>query len=159
MATEPIPNVEDDKVSVKELISNLQEWISYLWSKWWIWLIAGIIGGIAGTGYALWRKPMYTATTTFVLEGGDGKGGLSQYVGMAAMVGIDLGGNTSGLFQGDNILELYKSRNMLAQTLLSKTFPDSNELLVERYIDYNKLSAIWKDDPELSSLDFRKVST
>src|SRR3546814_7090606 len=71
--------------------------------------------------------------TTFVLEGGDSKGGLSQYAGMAAMVGVDLGGGTSGLFQGDNIFELYKSRRMLTQTLLSKTHSDSSELLIERY--------------------------
>src|SRR5690606_1780639 len=112
--------------SVKELILTIQSWMSYFLSKWRILLIAGILGGIAGLGYALWKKPLYTATTTFVLEGGDGKNALSQYAGMAAMVGIDLGGGTNGLFQGDNILELYKSRTMLMRTLLSKVHPDSN---------------------------------
>src|SRR5690606_10836832 len=95
-------------------------------------------------------------TTTFVLEGGDGKG-LSQYAGMAAMVGLDLGGGSGGLFQGDNILELYKSRNMIAQTLLSPTPPDSGDLLIERYIRFNKLDEAWAEHPTLSALDFRKA--
>src|SRR3546814_2342407 len=94
--------------------------------------------------------------TTFVLEGGDSKGGLSQYAGMAAMVGVDLGGGTSGLFQGDNIFELYKSRRMLTQTLLSKTHSDSSELLIERYISFNRLRERWADKPDLLALDFRQ---
>ncbi|WP_262248939.1 Wzz/FepE/Etk N-terminal domain-containing protein [Parapedobacter soli] len=155
MATEPTPHIEDDELSVKELILNIQEWIRYLWSKWKILLIAGIVGSIAGLGYSLWKKPLYTATTTFVLEGGDSKSGLSQYAGMAAMVGISLGGG-GGLFQGDNILELYKSRSMLEQTLLSKTAPHADELLIERYIAYNGLDEAWAGDPVLATLDFRK---
>lgn len=158
MATEPTTNIEDDEVSIKELILNIRGWIVFLWSKWLILLIAGVLGGVMGLCYSLWKKPMYTATTTFVLESSDGGGGLSQYAGMAAMVGIDLGGGANGIFQGDNIFELYKSRSMLAQTLLSKTFPDSSELLIERYIAYNKLNEAWKDDPDLAGLDFRANS-
>ena len=156
MTTEPTPYIEEDEISVKELILNIQNWVRYLWSKRWVLLIAGVIGGIIGLVYACLKQPTYTATTTFVLEGGDGKGGLSQYAGVAAMVGIDLGGGTSGLFQGDNILELYKSRTMLARTLLSKVHPDSNELLIERYIEYNNIREGWSDFPELVSLDFRQ---
>src|SRR5690606_36437258 len=70
--------------------------------------------------------------------------------------GIDLGSNAGGLFQGDNILELYKSRTMLAQTLLMKIHPDSNELLIDKYIDYNNIKEGWENRPDLLSLDFGK---
>ena len=155
MTTEPTHTPEEGEITVKELIQTLQHWVSYLWSKRIILLISGILGGALGLLYAFVKVPQYTATTTFVLEGGDSKGGLAQYAGMAAMVGIDLGGGTSGLFQGDNILEIYKSRTMISQTLLSKTHPDSNELLIDRYIAYNGLEKAWRDDPVLSTLDFR----
>src|SRR5690606_24195784 len=135
---------------------SLQNWIRYLWSKRLLLLISGILGGALGILYAFLKTPQYTATTTFVLEGGESKGGLAQYAGMAAMVGIDLGSNASGLFQGDNILELYKSRTMLSQALLSKTHPDSNELLIERYVTYNDFKNVWQDDPVLAELDFRR---
>src|SRR5690606_3942259 len=108
-----------------------------------------------GLIYSLVKKPIYTATTTFVLESGDGKSRLSQYAGVAAMIGIDLGG-TSGLFQGENILELYRSRRMLERTLLSKVDPDSDELLIERYINFNNIKKDWKKRPELLSLSFRQ---
>lgn len=159
MATEPTYVPEDDDVSFREMILTIKDWIHYLWSKWQILLVAGVIGALVGLGYALWKEPHYTATTTFVLESGDGKGGLSQYAGMAAMVGIDLGGGTSGLFQGDNILALYQSRTMLAQTLLSKVYPDSNELLIERYIGYNGLRKAWANKPDLLALDFQQDPT
>src|SRR3546814_9680595 len=94
MATEPAYTTEDDEISVKELILSIQGWIRYLWSKWSILLIAGIVGGALGLWYSFAKTPTYTATTTFVLEAGEGKGRLSQYAGMAAMVGIDLGGGT-----------------------------------------------------------------
>src|SRR5690606_30419433 len=138
---------------------SLQNWIRYLWSKRLLLLISGILGGALGILYAFLKTPQYTATTTFVLEGGESKGGLAQYAGMAAMVGIDLGGGSSGLFQGDNILELYKSRTMLSQTLLSNTHPDSNELLIERYVAYNGLKQAWRRDPDLAELDFRRDPT
>ncbi len=159
MTTEPRYKAEKEEVSVKDLILNVLDWFRYLWSKWRILLLAGLLGGSMGLLYALVKAPRYTAVTTFVLEGGDGKGGLAQYAGMAAMVGIDLGGSAGGLFQGDNILELYKSRTMLAQTLLSKTYPDSTELLIDRYIAYNEIRNGWQKDPELLALDFSQDPT
>ncbi len=101
MATDPVSRVKED-ISVKELIVSIQGWIRYLWSKWWVLLVAGILGAILGLCYAILKVPVYTATTTFVLERGDGKGGLSQYASMAAIVGIDLGGGGNGLFGGGN---------------------------------------------------------
>ncbi len=157
MVRKPTYSIEDEEVSVKEIIENVQTWVSYLLSKWRILLIAGIAGGGLGLAYALfWEQPEYTATTTFVLESNDSKSGLGRLAGMAAIAGIDLGGNTGGIFQGDNILELYKSRAMLEQTLLAEVHPDSNQLLIERYIAYNEIKDDWKDQPELLNLDFRR---
>jgi len=155
MVSEPTSYTEKNEITTKELILNIQDWFKYLLGRWQIFLIAGVVGGGLGLVYAWHKPPAYTATTTFVLEGSDGKTGLSQFAGVAAMAGIDLGGNAGGLFQGDNILELYKSRNMLAQTLLSKTHPDSNELLIDRYLMVTQMKEGWEERPELLTLDFR----
>lgn len=145
--------MQEDEISLKELILKIQDWVKYLLSQWYIFLIAGLIGGGLGLLYAVNKEPIYTATTTFVLESGE-KGGLSQYAGVAAMVGINMGGNAGGLFQGDNLLELYKSRTMLEKALLSKVYPDSAELLIDRYIAFNNLRDGWEEKPELLTLDF-----
>jgi len=156
MATEPMRISEENETSTKEVIQSIQGWIRYLFSKLRFILIACILGGAIGLLYDFLKGSLYIATTTFVLEGSEGKGGLGQYAGMAAIVGIDLGGNSNGLFQGDNILELYKSRTMIAQTLLSKTYPDSDELLIDRYIAYKNVEADWQKNPDLASLNFHQ---
>lgn len=146
---------KEDEVSLRELILNLRNWWRYLLSKWYIIVAFGLLGAVLGLGYAFMKKPVYTATTTFVLEAGDKGGGLSQYAGLASMVGIDLGGGGGGLFQGENILELYKSRTMISKTLLSITdFEGRKQLLIDRYITYNKLREKWAKKPELRNISF-----
>jgi len=144
------------EVSLKELFLKLREWYRYLWSKWLIILVCGLIGGVLGLTYALVKKPVYTATTTFVLESGDGSAStLGQYAGIASMVGIDLGGGGGGIFQGDNIIELYKSRTMIEKTLLTEVEVEGKrQLLIDRYIDFNKLREGWDEVPELKGLRF-----
>jgi len=148
-------NVQDDEISLKELIFKLREWYRYLLSKWLIILIAGLIGGALGFAYAFTQKPVYTATTTFVLEEGEGGGGLGQYAGLASMMGVDLGSGGGGIFKGDNILELYKSRKMIQGTLLNQdTFEGKQQLLIDRYIEFNKLREGWAEKPTLAKLKF-----
>ncbi|MBD3749621.1 MAG: lipopolysaccharide biosynthesis protein [Sphingobacteriales bacterium] len=154
MAEEKI-NSTDDEISLKELILKIKEWYQYLLSKWKIILIAGVIGGALGLTYTFLKKPVYTAETTFVLEDGDSGGGIGAYAGIASMVGLDLGGGGGGIFQGDNILELYKSRRMIQKTLLSKdTFNGKTELLINRYIEFNHLKEKWAKKPETQNLKF-----
>jgi len=157
MTTEPLQPVDNGEVSIKEIILDIQAWFYFIVSKWRILLIAGVLGGVIGLAYAFLKQPLYTATTTFVLEGNDNRSNLGRLSGMAALAGIDLTGNAGGLFQGDNILELYKSRNMLEKTLLSRVSQNSGELLIERYITYNNLKDDWKDQPELLVLNFHKA--
>lgn len=141
-------------ISVKEIILKMKEWFAYLRSKWLIIFLFGILGGGLGFSYAYFSKPVYTATTTFVLEdsgAGSSMGGLG---GIASMVGIEVGGG-GGIFQGDNILELYKSRKMLEKTLLTEVeYNGQKELLINHYIDFNKLREEWAKNPQLNTLKF-----
>jgi hypothetical protein len=101
------------------------------------------------------KKTIYTAECTFVLEEGDkGGGGLGQYSALASMVGIDVG-SSSGLFQGDNIIQLYKSRLMLEKTLLTPAdFNGKTQLLIDRYIQINEFDEAWKDNSKLKNIRF-----
>jgi len=149
--------VEKDDISLKILSTKLEEWYMFLLSKWLIIVVCGILGGALGFAYAWFKKPIYTATTTFVLEEGDKAGGLGQYAGLASMVGIDLGGGGGGIFQGDNIIELYKSRSMVEKTLLTQVNVDGKgQLLIDIYLNMNKRRESWKENPQLSGLKFTK---
>ena len=145
----------NDEISLKELILRIREWWQYLWSKKWVIIAAGIVGALLGLAYAYTRKPVYTATTTFVLESGEKSGGLGAYAGVASMMGIDLGGSGGRIFQGDNILELYKSRTMLEKTLFSPLDSTSNQPLIERFIEVNDIRKGWEKKPNLEKLVFK----
>ena len=113
------PIAAKDEISLKELIIKLKDWYNYLLSKWIIIILAGIIGASVGLVYALREKTFYTATLTFVLEDDkSGGGGLGGAMGLASQFGIDMGGSAGGIFSGSNLLELFKSRRMVEQTLL-----------------------------------------
>lgn len=147
-------NSEAEEISIKEVILKIKAAWSYLLSKWITIIIVAIIGGLLGFTYAYIKKPIYTATSTFVLE--DSKsGGLGQYAGLASLAGIDIGGNSNGIFQGDNILELYKSRLMIEKTLLSTVnIGGKKELLIDRYINLNHLRDKWRKKGQISSISF-----
>jgi uncharacterized protein involved in exopolysaccharide biosynthesis len=145
------------EISIRDVILKIQSGIRYLKSKWLTILFIGIIGGFIGLLYTIINKTKYTASCTFVLDEGSRGGGLSQYAGLASMAGIDLGGGggSEGLFQGDNILELYKSRLMIEKALLSEaSFNGGKELLINRYITSNKLRPIWKDRDKINQISF-----
>ena len=96
---------EVDEISIKQLIRKFRNLWKYLLSKWVLIVGLGVAGACVGLLIGWFSKPVYTATTTFVLEGGESSGGLQQYAGLASMVGLDLGATTSGgIFQGDNII-------------------------------------------------------
>jgi hypothetical protein len=61
-------------------------------------------------------------------------------------------GGTNGLFQGDNIMELYRSDRMLEETLLSPF--DKESLLVDRFIEFEELEDKWASTIDLSTLTF-----
>ncbi|PRY53676.1 subunit length determinant protein [Arcticibacter pallidicorallinus] len=154
--TTNVPPSSSGEISLKDMILKVKEWYSYLLSNWKVILLMGIIGGSLGFTYVYFKKPTYTASCTFVLDEGKTGGGLGQYAGLAAIAGISIGGGANdGLFQGDNLLELYKSRRMLQKTLLSYgTFDGRRDLLINRYIQINRMREVWAKRPSLKGLRF-----
>jgi len=144
------------EISLKEVILKFNDWAKYLFSKW-LWLLGcAFLGSIIGITYSIVKKPVYTAKSVFALDDSGISGGLSDYAGVASMIGLNIGGGNNGLFSGDNILELYKSRSMLAKALMTeRIFEGRKQLLVERYIDSYKLRKNWTYNPGLENISFR----
>ena len=144
-----------DEISIKKTFQKFGESRKYLATKR-AWLfVAVFIGAAFGFIYATLKKPVYTAECTFVLgENDKGAGSLGQYSALAAMAGVDVGESGGGLFQGDNILELYKSRLMIAKTLLSKSnFYGNSQSLIDRYLQFNEFRKAWEKS-KLKNLNF-----
>ncbi|MBC8986179.1 lipopolysaccharide biosynthesis protein [Pedobacter sp. N36a] len=147
-------NIKTDEVSFVEIMESISNVFKYLRSKWVIIVLFCLIGGGVGFIYSYLKKPTYTAITTFVLEEEKSGGGLGSLAGLASIAGVDLAGGGGGIFQGDNILELYKSRKMIEKTLLSPALDGSNELLIDRYVLFSGLKKNWEKDSKLSNFHF-----
>lgn len=143
----------ENQFTLREVFSSIGSWTSFLISQWKILFLAGIIGIGLGALVSIFKKPVFHAETSFVLEEGDA-GGLGQMSGLASLVGVNLGslGSTSGLFQGDNIMELYRSDRMLDEALLSDF--DENQLLIDRFVEFEKLDKKWKSKVDIPAMDF-----
>jgi hypothetical protein len=146
---------ENDEISLKELIEKSKEWFSYLVSQWKIIVIAGIIGAAIGLTYSFIKKPVYTATLSFALEDEKSAGGLGGALGLASSFGIDLGGGGGSLFTGSNLTELFKSRSMVEQTLLTPVIYEGKTIsLAEMYVQENEWREKWESKPQFATIQF-----
>jgi len=143
---------EDKEYPLGEFKKLISSWIAYLKSKL-LWVIlVGIISGLYGIYYASTQKPVYTAELTFASD--IGQSGMSAYAGIASQLGLDVGGGES-IFEGDNLMELLRSRLLIQKTFLTPVVINSkNQLLVDYYIDCKELRKQWKNNPASSKIIF-----
>ena len=148
--------MENDEITLKELLEKAKEWYSYLLYQWKIVVLAGVVGAALGIAYSMSKKPIYTATLTFALE--DEKsagGGLGSALGLASSLGFDLGGSGGGAFSGANLTELFKSRSMVEQTLMQPVLAGTDTIsLAEMYIQTKEWRNVWNEKPKLKAIQF-----
>ena len=150
----PIEHINEDEISLKDLILKIKEWFSYLKTKWKTIFIVASIAGIIGFVYASFQKPTYKAVLTFVLEEDKG-GGMSGAMGLASSFGIDLGSGGGGLFTSSNIIELMKSHFVIEKTLLSAVTINGKQIsLANYYAQINELNESWNKKERTKGLDF-----
>jgi len=144
-----------DEISLKELIFRVREWFKYFIAQWKTIFLFGLIGIALGVTFSVIKKPIYTATLTFALEDEKSGGGLSNALGLASSFGLDVDGGGGSIFSGSNLTELFKSRTMVEQTLLSPVKVNGETIsLAEMYILDNGLREKWNDNPKFKDIQF-----
>lgn len=129
--------------ALKELVAKF---IRYALSHYKLFATVCIITSVLGFVYGKLQPHTYKASSTFIVEdkSGSRSGGLS---GLASQFGIDVGGLTgggAGLFDGDNILEIMKSRNIIEKVLLTKRVNErtnKTETFADFYLGITPLGA------------------
>lgn len=121
--------------------------ISWLFKKvfhlWWVFLLVGIVFGLAGYFYAKSIPIKYKSHLTFALD--DGKAGASGIISLASELGFNFNNGVS-IFSGDNILNIIKSRHIVEDVLTSvDTFSGKSTSLIEYYL---KIKNYYKNTPE-----------
>jgi uncharacterized protein involved in exopolysaccharide biosynthesis len=131
-------------IKYPELKAVIQRFLNYFISQYKIILLITIITSTIGLIYGKLQPSTYKATSTFIVEDKSGKGG-GGLSGLASQFGIDVGGLTgggAGLFDGDNILEIIKSRAIIEKVLLTKIEEPSlakGQTIADYYIQINNL--------------------
>lgn len=106
---------KEESLSLNDIIKSLKVYRDFLLNRWWVVVICGVLGGVCGLVYACFRTTNYEARYVFTIGGSSSSS--SQMGSISALLG--LGSNSMGAFSGDNILELFKSRSLVENTLLS----------------------------------------
>ncbi len=154
----------DDKptyYSTNEVLTFILSYLKFVQTKWWKFLIIGVIGAAAGLAFYYLQKPKYEADCVFILE--EKQSSIGGLGGVASQFGIDLGGMLGGgsIFSGDNVLEILKSRRIIQEVLLSKV--DSNDVknqskLIDLYLDFSELKKHWSKKKNLADIRFSDVA-
>ena len=115
-------NTGTETIKYSELKAVIQRFLNYFISQYKLILYITLITSALGLLYGTLQPSTFKATSTFIVEDKSGKGG-GGLSGLASQFGIDVGGLTgggAGLFDGDNILEIIKSRSIIEKVLLTK---------------------------------------
>ena len=141
---------EYDDLTLKEIVHTLQGYYVYFKSKIKYIAIIVFLGALLGVAYAGLKSPEYTASLSYALE--EGKSGVGGLASLAGSFGVNVGaGGNSGAFTGNNLMELYKSRSMVEQTLLAPVEADGERLsLAEYYVKDKEWREDWQEEPELN---------
>jgi uncharacterized protein involved in exopolysaccharide biosynthesis len=113
-------SLPNNTVALTDIIASAKNFIQFIQSKIKLLGLLIVLGGLLGLVYYFITSPKFQATATFIVEEKSSGSGLA---GMAGQLGFDissLSGGNAGLFDGDNILEIIKSRNIIESVLLSK---------------------------------------
>ena len=155
-------NTGTETIKYSELKAVIQRFTKYFISQYKIIFLVTIITSALGLLYGKMQPSTYKATSTFIVEDKSGKGG-GGLSGLASQFGIDVGGLTgggAGLFDGDNVLEIIKSRGIIEKVLLTKMDNTPNtQTIADYYIQINDLaSAFESKNINVKSLNFASLT-
>lgn len=146
-------------VKLSDVADGVKGYVSYLLrNARWLLLVIVFTSAISLLYYFI-QKPLFKGSVTFILEE-KGGGGMSGLSGIASQFGLDLGGmgGGSGMFAGDNILDILKSRMIVEKVLLSKADSSkgaASNTMADLYLEVNGYRARWQSkSPDLASISF-----
>lgn len=141
-------NIQDDEITLKELILKIKEYTIELFRKWYVILLISI-PAIAWFYYKHTRHDVtYTAETKFIIEGQSGGG----VAGLLSQFGIRGGGGNSKT-NPYKVMEVAKSKLTVRNLLFKKLNGDfiANHILR----DYNLIEQWSEKRPEFKGFSFK----
>ena len=135
-----------ESFSLINLINSIKDWLIYLLSNLkGIVIITSIFLSVVLL-YNFIKSPVHYARTSFVLDSESSSNSIGDIASLASLAGINASNfiDASSLFQIDNIQELYRSKSMIKETLLTDfDFGNGRSLLIDRLASNEKIDKKW----------------
>lgn len=122
---------KDPKLIKLESLLDFRYLLRKVLKLWWLFLVVGLTLGLAGYLYAKFSPVRYKSHLTFVLD--DGNFNSNSIISLASELGLNTGTQGSEVFNGDNIINILKSRRIVESVLL---ITDTLEGRQQTYIGY-----------------------
>lgn len=148
---------QKNKLTIKEFILNLKEWVQFVLKHWVFLMFLGGFGSIFGFLYATYRPVLYSAKMTFILEEAKSNmSGLGSLASLAGQFGVDVGGTGGeGVLSGDNILLYFKSPSLAREILLTEFDNKTQSSLADKYAEVYKLKEKWEKNKKIGKVIFK----
>lgn len=155
-----LASLEEDVITLKDLILKLQEFYREVWQHWKLIVIIAIPIVLFMVYRSISEPPIYSAKLTFMVNEDEGGGGIS---GLSSILGsFGFGGRSGGKYNLERILELSLSQNIIQQAIFEKVNIDGEEdYLANHIVKVYNFHDRWKDNenyPELATFLFTQDS-
>jgi uncharacterized protein involved in exopolysaccharide biosynthesis len=155
--SESTSNIEQPEISSGDSVENhlpVMNFIKMFLRQWKLLFLVGFLAGLAGFFYAWSQKPTYESRLTFSLDAGANNSSLSGAMSLAAQFGFGLSSGQS-MFDGDNIIEIMRSRRMIENVLLSvDTFNGKPFTLIQYYMEVQGFKDALQKNEYLKNISF-----
>jgi len=128
------------EVTVADFLASYADFFSKLKAYRWYIVLVLILGFGGGAIWGLLHPPKYKAEVMIAVEDDDSSG----WQNLLQQFGIDMGGNNpGGIFKGESLVQLFKTRGQIERTLLREVViieGEKPEVLANAVLRHSKLS-------------------
>jgi hypothetical protein len=144
---------QDNSAALRNLILSVRGITRLLLRRWWVLLIfCAVVTGLMWLNAYVLTPVTYTSKLTFMLndEG-------SKSSGVSGLLGV-LGGAAANSYSLDKVIELSKSRKVMAEAMFEIAEVDGkSDCYANHFIDVEEFDKVWKSkNPELAGFRFKR---
>ena len=132
---------------------QLRSFFLFIKAKRMLVMVMILLGISLGLVYSIIKKPVYTSSLSFTLQEESKMGGGGGLLSLASSFGLDVGG-ASGLFSGDNIEQVFKSRKILERTLF-QYYQGSTKTYGDKLSELMKINSSSESEISITSKNVR----
>ncbi|MEM9888962.1 MAG: GNVR domain-containing protein [Bacteroidota bacterium] len=149
-----VHRIENDEITLKDLILKFKEYVLQIFRSWWIVGIFILIMAFIMYLRARLSETSYIAQVTFMVSGGGGSENVNPLSGLLGQVGIG-GGSGAGDTNPIKVIQLSQSLKIMGRILFSDVeVMGKKDYVANHLIEYYDYKEKW-DDEKLKDFSFQ----